>query len=360
MDKKTFGLPWETVWTIPQAAVWIRARDHQVVEALSAEATVNFDQADSEVPGTSTKAEALLCGLVRRRIGVRGWIRPAMVWPDPGWHENEANGIKRQRIPQEFWTDDVCFTSRRHGVIASEFIATDFEWVGIQVDAYDICRNWPDPIKVLSGGTLSLSAALGQLHQPPEDHPSSILAHASVKVTGLNSRSERVQIDPGVFLAESIIDIETNAVTTADEKHHWSAVTVQLVNDCSANLGFIRSGRNGPQSRVTVGGKSEAELNRQLYEWASAVLRAVNSVGKRVAKGPFETIAFERFRGVGGLTVGLVTLAWTQARETVDWPPSGTIPEALRLHDPELRRLLIEADLLEARPEDARKSPVGP
>jgi hypothetical protein len=210
----------ETVerWTVPQASVWIRTRDLEIVRGLTPRTARSLFLACSAWPGVHAASDCLMAALRTGRVAASG---RRMRLPDL------IPGARREKSPQEFWqagadlSDD---TAR--GVVARESGGAG-RWVDLDVEANACIGHWQPPSAILADGALSLGQFAAQLRPEPIDRLRWLLTHPAVIVTGLNDRAERVTVD-GPALAFGNADIEADTVTTHDGRLSWSAVMVEL------------------------------------------------------------------------------------------------------------------------------------
>jgi hypothetical protein len=430
-----------TWWTVPEAAVWIVTRDPSKVRLLDAKARAWLFVAAEVVPGAWEASFELLAGLRKGRLLASGWYRG-----------RQPHGVG-ERIQPEFWQPPTEFSDGKTGVEALRGPGDAI--VGLLLESDDVMSRWESPQSLLDGNKIALGEAIGRLMH--ENLPKYLLNHPEVCVTGLNSRGERVEIDKDVFQTNATIDRRNHAVTTADDRLHWSAVMVELrakaepetteptedegkrymdgtaaarrvhralcgeetivgltsrerwllnmdyfeawdrglsdewqeainkeelwQHQCQEALSWLKerglvvesnSGNGdrvegpkfeeafraafpapaGPIRSTLVQkpgrGKSEQPTPHELElrEWSEKLCRAVRRAGKRIAKGPFTSLAWARFGTGSGLTTDGIAAAWTRARESVGWPASGAIPSALQIDDVDLRKLANETGLL--------------
>jgi hypothetical protein len=203
-------------WTLPQAAVWIRTRDLQLVRSLDDEAKAYFSAANGLFPDSVAASFYLLEAFRLGRIVPRGWPR--------GMRAAQVGAP----VSTSFWID-AALCAGDAGIEATHPVQQAIE--GLLIDAADVTDHWISPATLLAHGQLTLQRAAGRLE---EDRIDWILVHPNVAVTGLNSSGARVPIDKRVF-ASSTIDHANGAIATSDGRLAWSAVTLELTTAAATN-----------------------------------------------------------------------------------------------------------------------------
>lgn len=209
----------DNIWTVPQAAVWIRTRELSAVRGLEGQARHLLSEAEAVVPG-ATDAAWLPLRLALLADHVRSW---AKVESDDEW----------EQIPANFW-EGANFTDAVEAVTASGPLRiADRQWRrarlrDICLEADDCCGHWLTPTEVLGSGPLSISLARRALPAGDEEWFPWFLTHPAVLVTGLNRDGERVPIDHGTIMTRGEIDHATDSLATADGRVSLSAITAEL------------------------------------------------------------------------------------------------------------------------------------
>ncbi len=222
-----------TWWTVPQAAVWIRTRDHTTVERLDERerkclplAAMAIEDV-TEGEGALAASKCLGTALQRGRLGANGRraqleVVDAMDEPQPWILETDD-----ERIPEEFWKAANFLPSIGDEGDGAAVPGERERWLRITVLAADCIRLWPHPSSFLTRMPMPIGAAVADLMTEPAERLGWLLIRPDVTVTCLNAEGERVPMDRGIFrTSDFTIDNTTNSMSA--EGRRWVSVMVGL------------------------------------------------------------------------------------------------------------------------------------
>jgi hypothetical protein len=222
-----------TWWTVPQAAVWIRTRDHAAVGSLGERerkclplaAMVIEDVTEGE--GALAASKCLGTALQRGRLGATGRraqleMVDAMDEPQPWILETDD-----EPIPEEFWKAANFLPSIGDEGDGAAVPGERERWLRITVLAADCIRLWPHPSSFLTRKPMPIGAAVADLMTEPAERLGWLLIRPDVTVTCLNAEGERVPMDRG-FFRTSDFTIDNTANSISAEGRRWVSVMVGL------------------------------------------------------------------------------------------------------------------------------------
>jgi hypothetical protein len=239
----------EQWWTIPQAAVWIRTRDLESVQALDVRQRTSLFVAADAIPGLFPAAtECLREALRRGRLAARGRLAlRELAVPDgqPAWRLLDDGP---QLVPETFWQSGGDFGDDPDLGVVAAAPGEPERWTDLAVNVDDCVGHWQAPASLLGHGRLPMSQVLPN---EPDDVPQWLLAHPEVVVTGVDGSGARVAIERGMLGYPLLIDRDNGVLTTADGQLTWRAVELELATvpmaDRSAEHGKLRSRRRPGQ-----------------------------------------------------------------------------------------------------------------
>jgi hypothetical protein len=300
-----------TLWTVPQAAVWIVTRDLSKVQSLDGRARAWLCVADEVIRGTFAASFDLLAGLRDGRLIASGWSRG-----------QQLSGIG-EPIQSNFWRAPTEFSDGETGVEAVRGLGDAM--VGLLLESDEVMAKWESPQSLLDNEKVSLGVAIGRLAK--EDLPRYLLQHPEVKATGLNDRGERVEIDKDVFRANAVVDRAAHSVKTPDGRLHWSAVMLEF-RAAPAHL--------AEASPVTAPGV-QASLppsvgEREALAWVKGIIDRIVADKRQLRRSDFDAMLRQQYED--RLAPKMEERLWQQATPD-DWrrPKQGRLPESKVVND---------------------------
>jgi hypothetical protein len=234
-------------WTVPQAAVWIRTRDHTTVgslgererKCLSLAAMAIEDVTEGE--GAIAASKCLGTALQRGRLGATG--RRAQLEMVDGMDEPQPWILETddERIPEELWKAGNFLPSIGDEGDSAAVAGERERWLRVTVLADDCIRLWPHPSSFLTRKPVPIGAAVADLMTEPAERLGWLLIRPDVTVSCLNAEGERVPMDRGIFRT-SDFTIDNTANSVSADGRRWVSVMVGLAPADRLDLTMERVG----------------------------------------------------------------------------------------------------------------------